>query len=82
MSLSRVALLFLVLARVASAESAEDAWRVPPPGACATERPRLLVPPATKDASPIRLPAPGEAIDFAHAERLREVMPPEIWEKR
>lgn len=81
MSLRCAALLLLVTARGASALTPGDPWRVPPPGACTSEPPKLLVPPPG-DALPVSIPAPGEEIDYAHADRLRDVVPPEIWEKR
>jgi hypothetical protein len=42
----------------------------------------LLVPRAAKDAPAITIPAPGQAVDYFHADRLREVVPTELWEKR
>ena len=82
MKLSLAALLLAALARFASAQAADVPWRVPPPGACASESPRLLTPVASKDAPPTTAPVPGQAIDFAHADRLRDFVPPELWAKR
>jgi hypothetical protein len=79
---ARAVFLLLALARVANAEPAADPWRVPPPGACASEPPRLLVPTPSQDVVPNPVPAPGDAIEFERADRLRAVVPPEIWEKR
>ncbi|MFI5315334.1 MAG: DUF1329 domain-containing protein [Myxococcota bacterium] len=82
MNLRRAVFVFAAFARVASADPASDPWRVPAPGACASEPPRLLHPVAAKDAPATAAPAPGGAIDFAQAERLRDYVPPEIWAKR
>jgi hypothetical protein len=79
---SLAALLALVLARPAGAGLPDDPWRVPPPGACTSEAPRLLNPPAAKDAPPVTPPMPGDSIGAENAERLRDFVPPEIWEKR
>src|SRR5512144_985778 len=71
-----------LLAQAVAAELPADAWRVPAPGACAGQPPLLLNPPADKDAPPISFPKPGETITNEQAERLRYLLPPELWEKR
>ena len=82
MRLSGALLCLAVLARAASAELPADPWRIPPPGACDREPPLLLDPPQGTDVAPFSPPRPGEVIDAEHAERLRLLLPSEIWEKR
>ena len=78
----RAVLCLAVLARAASAELPADPWRIPAPGACASEPPLLFHPPTGTDVVPIATPKPGEVIDVEHAERLHYLVPPEIWDKR
>ena len=72
------ALCLAFLARAASAELPADPWRIPAPGACASEPPLLFHPPTGTDVVPIATPKPGEVIDVEHAERLHYLVPPEM----
>jgi hypothetical protein len=76
-----LALIALALARSAAGYSDASPWDLPPPGACDAEPPRLLAPPR-QDAAPASTPKPGETITNEHSLRLRDLLPPELWEKR
>ena len=81
--LTALAAALAVLAGTAAADASDDAWQVPPAGACESQPPRLLHPQAPSgDVAPVAPPKPGETIDFPHSERLRALLPPELWEKR
>ncbi len=83
MSLARAALLCLALVAFADVRADDDPWRIPTPDACRTEPARLLTPPPPgKDAPPVTPPMPGDSIGAESAARLRDFLPPEIWEKR
>src|SRR5882672_1510425 len=76
-----LALIALVLARSAAGYSDASPWDLPAPGACDAEPPRLLLPPR-EDVAPASPPKPGETITNEHSLRLRDLLPPELWEKR
>ena len=81
-----VALLALLVAGLARAGDpsppapAASPWALPPEGACAAAA-GAAGGPAAADAPPVPF-APGDAIDFARSEALRDYLPPEVWEQR
>ncbi len=81
MSMRRAALAVISLA-VSGTAAAASPWEVPAPGSCESQPPLLLNPPKRDDAAPTTSPRPGETIGFEQAERLRYLLPPELWEKR
>ena len=74
-----LAVIALALSGVAAAASS---WEVPAPGSCERQPPILMSPPPDWDAPPLSLPKPGETLSNENAERLRYLLPPELWEKR
>ena len=77
----RAALAAIVLG-LSGAAAAASPWEVPAPGSCESHPPLLLNPPKGEDAAALTFPKPGETLTNEHAERLRYLLPPELWEKR
>jgi hypothetical protein len=78
--LARLVAATLIAAASGPAVSRADLWALPPEGACARSE-RLRGWPIGEDAPPLLFET-GDVIETERRERVRDYLPPEIWEHR